>query len=159
MWHVHLSVSQAKKLQLIQLVWALQEFSARNCELVPLRGISFASGERLAALAFRLRRTLAPSALTLALRARFSSRRASGARIWVNCLESSLWQRLHVHVTVIIFRTQYFVSTSSISVRYRFPFPILRFYRKITLRYSKSVSEEKAFTKSKNPSAFFLSKL
>ena len=39
--------------------------------LIPLRGISCASGERLAALAFRLRRTLAPSAL--ALRARFSS--------------------------------------------------------------------------------------
>ena len=39
---------------------------------IPLRGISCASGERLAALAFRLRRTLAPSAL--ALRARFSSR-------------------------------------------------------------------------------------
>ena len=69
-------MSQTKKLQLIQLVWALQEFSARNCELVsiPLRGISCASGERLAALAFRLRRTLAPSALALALRARFSSR-------------------------------------------------------------------------------------
>ena len=30
------SVSQTKKLQLIQLVWALQEFSARNCELVSL---------------------------------------------------------------------------------------------------------------------------
>ena len=95
-------MSQTKKLQLIQLVWALQEFSARNCELVsslchrprncnlsnlcgrckslapeivsPLSGISCASGERLAALAFRLRRTLAPSALALALRARFFSR-------------------------------------------------------------------------------------
>ena len=65
-------MSQTKKLQLIQLVWALQEFSARNCVSIPLRGISCASGERLAALAFRLRRTLAPSAL--ALRARFSSR-------------------------------------------------------------------------------------
>ena len=55
-------------------MWALQEFSARNCESIPLRGISCASGERLAALAFRLRRTLAPSALVLALRARFFSR-------------------------------------------------------------------------------------
>ena len=67
-------MSQTKKLQLIQLVWALQEFSARNCESIPLRGISCASGERLAALAFRLRRTLAPSALVLAFRARFFSR-------------------------------------------------------------------------------------
>ena len=59
----------------------------RNCNLSNLcgrckslapeivsRGISCASGERLAALAFRLRWTLAPSALALALRARFSSR-------------------------------------------------------------------------------------
>ena len=65
-------MSQTEKLQLIQLVWALQEFSARNCESIPLHGISCASGERLAALAFRLRRTLAPSAL--ALRPRFSLR-------------------------------------------------------------------------------------
>ena len=43
-------------------------------EWFTLHGISCASGERLAALAFRLRRTLAPSALALALRARFSSR-------------------------------------------------------------------------------------
>ena len=48
---------------------------------------------RLAALAFRLRRTLAPSALAL------DFPRASGARIWVNCLESSLWQRLILHQT------------------------------------------------------------
>ena len=56
-------------------MWALQEFSARNCELVSwLRGISCASGERLAALAFRFRGTLAPSALVFALSARFSTR-------------------------------------------------------------------------------------
>ena len=77
MWLV--CVTDQETAAYIQLVWALQEFSARNCELVvrncesiPLRGISCASGERLAALAFRLRRTLAPSAL--ALRARFFSR-------------------------------------------------------------------------------------
>ena len=57
-------------------MWALQEFSARNCELVsPLRGISCASGKLSC-----LRRSifLAPPAHVL------------GA----NCLESSLWQRL-----------------------------------------------------------------
>ena len=55
---------------------ALQEFSARNCELVsPLRGISCASGKLS-----RLRRSifLAPPALVFG----------------VNCLKLSLWQRL-----------------------------------------------------------------
>ena len=70
---------------LSQLVWALQEFSARNFELVPLL---CASGERLAPLVLGFRssfaRTLAPSALRLALR----------ARSWVYHAESSLWQRL-----------------------------------------------------------------
>ena len=37
------SVSRTKKLQLIQLVWALQEFSPRNCKLVRFR-FSCASG-------------------------------------------------------------------------------------------------------------------
>ena len=55
---------------------ALQEFSARNCELVsPLRGISCASGKLS-----RLQRSifLAPPALVFG----------------VNCLELSLWQKL-----------------------------------------------------------------
>ena len=41
-------------------------------------------------------------------------------------------------------------------VKYRFPFPILRFfYRKITYSVTlRSVSQENAFKKSKNPSAF-----
>ena len=56
------------------VTWRRQEFGHNNKDSIPLRGISTASGERLAALAFRLRRTLAPSALALALRARFSSR-------------------------------------------------------------------------------------
>ena len=55
------------------VTWRRQEFGHNNKDSIPLRGISCASGERLAALAFRLRRTLAPS-LALALRARFSSR-------------------------------------------------------------------------------------
>ena len=55
---------------LIELVWALQEFSARNCELVsPLRGISCTSSRSI---------FLAPPAHVFG----------------VNCLESSLWQRL-----------------------------------------------------------------
>ena len=56
------------------VTWRRQEFGHNNKDSIPLRGISCASGERLAALAFRLRRTLEPSALALALRARFSSR-------------------------------------------------------------------------------------
>ena len=80
------------------VTWRRQEFGHNNKDSIPLRGISCASGERLAALAFRLRRTLAPSALALAL----DFPRASGARIWVNCLESSLWQRLDLHETIYV---------------------------------------------------------
>ena len=59
-------------------------FFPANLRLL-LHGISCASGERLAALAFRLRRTLASCS-----RFALDFSRASGARIWVNCLESNL---------------------------------------------------------------------
>ena len=60
-------------------VWASQEFSARNCEMVIARGLSIRSAEPL-----RPRQIFAHSAFALALR----------AHSWVYRTESSLWQRL-----------------------------------------------------------------
>ena len=52
-------------------------------------------------------------------------------------------------VIVIIWSTAYFVSTFRFSVKYRFPFPVLRFF---TVKYSsvtqRSVSQENAYKKS-----------
>ena len=98
----------------------------------PLRGISCTSGERLvsASRSFRFAESLAPPAKG-SLRSPFASgglsrlrrscsrfaldfSRASGARIWVNCLESSLWQRLTAAV-VTHFRLE---LTSHLAHRY-----------------------------------------
>ena len=44
--------------------------------------------------------------------------RASGARIWVNCLESSLWQRLRLHENqqILLFFDSFSLSNTSVSI-------------------------------------------
>ena len=59
-----------------------------------------------------------------------------------------------IHMIVINHRTTHFVSAKSISVKYNFPFQILSFLKSPNVT-KRSVSEESAFKKSKNPSAFF----
>ena len=55
------------------------------------------------------------------------------------------------HVIVVIYRPHLFLL-NHFSAKYRLPFQMLRFYRKITLRYS--VSQENAFKGTKQI-AFF----
>ena len=77
-------MSQTKKLQLMQLVWALQEFGVRNREMVPdssSRNLcAYCERNTPSGAVFRLRLILASSALEITL----------CARSWVNRTECSL---------------------------------------------------------------------